>query len=190
SGKYIALLDGDDYWTDPLKLQKQVDFLETNDEYNYCSHNSYSLKKGDFQGVKLNIREITFENLIFKNILNSATLVFRANSFRLPDYFVHLETGDWAIQLISIKDSKAFVLEDFMSVYRIHEKSLWNTISKKEMCLKGIKLQKGMKKFYVDEYSHKIISKAILERKKEFGLKSNTFLSKLMKKISFNWKIL
>ena len=46
-GKYIALCEGDDYWIDPLKLQKQVDFLEANPNYSVCFHRCNSFYQVD-----------------------------------------------------------------------------------------------------------------------------------------------
>ena len=51
-GKYIALCEGDDYWTDPLKLQKQVDFLEANTEYGLVYTNHHKLFEGSKRIVK------------------------------------------------------------------------------------------------------------------------------------------
>ena len=76
-GKYIALCEGDDYWTDPLKLQKQVDFLEINDEYVVCSHDAKIIDS-------------------FGNILKESKL---PNSFKKDATSEELKKGFWLLTL-------------------------------------------------------------------------------------------
>lgn len=184
SGKYIALLDGDDFWTYSLKLQKQVDFLESNQEFNYCGHKSSSLYNGILKQIPLDKKVLFFEDLIFQNSLNTATLLFRENSIdKLPDFFLKSPAGDWALQLIAIKGSSCYILDDDMSVYRIRNDSIWGSLTQEEKCMNGVKVQELSKNLYTDKKSIRLINRAIKQRKKASGILKLTLTERLINRL-------
>lgn len=132
-GKYIAICEGDDYWTDPYKLQKQVDFLEANEDYVLCFHNVRLLTS---EGLKTdhiirNVCETTsFNDLLYSNYIRTLSVLFRTFSLKklvcpvqssgiVGDYFIFM----WLAQFGKIKK-----LNDIMGIYRIHEGSVWSAI--------------------------------------------------------------
>jgi glycosyltransferase involved in cell wall biosynthesis len=67
-GQYIAPMDGDDYWTDPLKLQKQVNYMETHPDFSACFHNALITYEDGLDSHELNApdqkRVVTVEDLV------------------------------------------------------------------------------------------------------------------------------
>lgn len=123
-GKYVAICDGDDYWTDPLKLQKQVAFLDRNLDYSIVftsfkflfTNGRFEIKDYEDQ------RETTrFEDLIFKNYICSATVLFR-NRVDPDDFPAWLDLcpyGDWPLYLWTARQGqKIKYLDDVTAVYR------------------------------------------------------------------------
>lgn len=123
-GKYVSICDGDDFWSDPLKLQKQIDFLEKNADYDIVFTSFKFLYPNgritgkDYEHVKENS---TFKDLIFQNYIPSVTAVFR-NKKDLEDFPVWLDQcpyGDWPLYLWVTKEgSKIKFLKDVTAVYR------------------------------------------------------------------------
>lgn len=131
-GKYIALCEGDDYWTDPLKLQKQVDFLEKNPAYALCFHKSAinnltnkAWKNHIFQHLKQ--KEYTGEEILLKWSVPTASIMYRTYLREKINAIPRLEGllfYDTIILLTIAENGKLYCLADTMSVYRIHPDSL------------------------------------------------------------------
>ena len=128
SGEYIALLEGDDYWTDPFKLQKQVDFLDKNLDFTVCHHNVV-VKNEDYpeRNRRQNGAETPeisgLDDLLTKgNFLATASVIIRANAIgEIPDWFIGLPFGDYPLYLLASQFGKIRYLTDIMGVYRIHK---------------------------------------------------------------------
>lgn len=129
-GKYIAICEGDDYWIDPLKLQKQVDFLENNSDFNICFTRAHLLKNGKTETHKIpeNLSGIfSFDDLLLHgNFIATASVMVRNNFNEIPKWFNSLPYGDMAIYLLVCKVEKIKCLDDITAVYRIHEKGSWH----------------------------------------------------------------
>lgn len=137
-GKYIALCEGDDYWIDPLKLQKQVDFMEANPEYSLCFHNAVVLNERVEIKERVNSfccfkqdQQISTERLIEDWCIPTASILYRKASFDqldLPRFF----SGDYTLELGLASVGKVHYIDRYMSVYRLNNGGISSKISVKK----------------------------------------------------------
>lgn len=136
NSKYIATLDGDDYWTDPYKLQKQVDFLENNEDYAICFHRVHDLVEGQEPVLSnLNTSDLEETYTIFDlakgNIIHTPSVMFRTYpDFKLPSWFKDCAAGDYVLHMLNANFGKIKYLPESMAVYRKHEQGIWSSKSK------------------------------------------------------------
>lgn len=130
-GKYIALCEGDDYWIDPLKLQKQIEFLEQNPDYTGCSSNVYEDVNGVQNLVNSGKNIISFDDVACGNGLYTCSLVFR-NIIKIPSWMSECRMGDWIISLQLTQRGLIYIFPEPMAVYRLHNTGIWNAKGKEQ----------------------------------------------------------
>lgn len=132
-GRYIALLDGDDWWTDSSKLQKQADFLDRHDECAICFHNATIFCDNGSSTAKVFLPDdqkemSTLEDLLFGNFMFSGSVMFRNYLFgQIPRWFHEVRTGDWALHIINAQYGALGYLKETMAAYRVHDKGFWTS---------------------------------------------------------------
>lgn len=137
-GKYIASMEGDDYWIDNRKLQKQFDFMEAHPDFAMC----FTMANvEEWDGVKydvsfeppekdvLNMADIIKSE---KNLMPTATIFFKnILPNPLPDFFKNAMSGDIAIHLIMAANGKIKYLPYTTAVYRNHAGGITKTETQK-----------------------------------------------------------
>ncbi|MBR5237254.1 MAG: glycosyltransferase [Paludibacteraceae bacterium] len=130
-GRYIAICEGDDYWTDPYKLQKQVDFMEANPEYSMCYTNidRYNQKTKVFdEWILSDSNVITVDDLMIFNRVHTLTVLLRKEllleySVKKPQVLENLPMGDYPMWLWMSLQGPIYHFKDKMGVYRVLENS-------------------------------------------------------------------
>lgn len=140
ASKYIALCEGDDYWTDPLKLQKQVDFFESHPEFALCCSNHQCYQQGSelmgkeavydwvFKGELADkcFFEITHDNYFDHWWIRTLTVMYRRypyiDEMKKKGYDVF---RDDVYYYNVLTHGKGALLKDVMGVYRRHSGGLW-----------------------------------------------------------------
>jgi glycosyltransferase involved in cell wall biosynthesis len=134
-GAYIALLDGDDYWTSPDKLQKQVRFLESHPRCSMCFHNARVV---DERGVlpprdwtPAGHPEIsTLEEIWMGNFIATCSVMYRNGVLEeIPDWYIPLfPITDWPLHILHAERGEIGYLDEVMGVYRYHPGGLYSSL--------------------------------------------------------------
>ena len=133
SGDFIAICEGDDYWIDKYKLQKQMDRLEKDKNLSMCFSAIilYYEEANEFlphnEVTKVKNEKITTEDLISYNYIgNFSCCMYRRNTIRnLPNGLFDIYTVDWMLNICCGEVGDIGYLPEYMSVYRLHGSGSW-----------------------------------------------------------------
>ena len=122
--KYIAVCEGDDYWTDPLKLQKQVDFMESHPDFAICFHSVKVLDENTGQMTDDNLKDVPevtdIYDLATGNYMHTVSVLYRASAYKpeIQSKIGGIVVDDYSVWMPLALSGKIFKMKEQMAVYR------------------------------------------------------------------------
>jgi len=160
-GKYLAILEGDDYWTSVDKIQKQVDFLEAHPDCAISCHRVRFLD--ETRAVEAEIfpslpaGRYTIKDLLKGNFVMTCSAVLRLDQCGpLPTCFSTMRVGDWPRSVLAARRGNIELMDEIMAVYRVHSGSMWSSMSHLERYEECSQMLKALDKYLCFEYTDTI----------------------------------
>ena len=178
-GEFVAICDGDDYWLDTEKLQKQVEVLDVNKNCTIVSHkvrveSNVINARAYSPYVSFNAEKYDFRDVIKGHFIPTLSILFRKSALGISDPYClkNIVSRDIAIELMLLKSGYGIHLDERMGVYRHHDSGM---TKKKQSCNEGFNQMGSMLDFVAqwvgDDFSKEIHLKRIrISLKKELCL--------------------
>jgi glycosyltransferase involved in cell wall biosynthesis len=157
-GQYLAILEGDDYWTDPAKLQKQVEALDAHPDWTIAFHRVRCVyedgsRPDHWYPATVPRDVLSIDDMIRRNFIQSCSAVYRNHVIeRLPEFFADLKLGDWPFALMHADRGHVGYLPDEMAVYRIHGQGLWTLTSEVSRYRATLEMLTQMDRYFDGRY--------------------------------------
>lgn len=148
TGEYVALLEGDDYWTSPDKLARQVSYLDTTPECSACGHpvavvDANSRTTGKYPPAVFPRYDVA--RLLEGNPIPTCSVVFRRGLVReFPEWFFHTVASDWPLHLLHALHSPVGMLPEAFGAYREHGEGVWSQRAYSERLQDAIRILTGI----------------------------------------------
>ena len=132
-GQYLALLEGDDYWTSREKLERQVKFLDTHPGSSMCCHRVQFLDETGLAKTdvfpSLPAGPYTIEDILKGNFVMTCSAVLRRDLVpALPLWFRKMKLGDWPMFALVARYGTIELMDEVMAVYRVHSGGTWSSL--------------------------------------------------------------
>jgi len=153
-GRYVAVFDGDDYWTAPDKLQRQRDLLDAHPEYSGCCHNVMKVWEDGSRPAgpyhPADKKPVVSEaDVWMENGVASCSIMYRRSAVAaFPPWYVGAAYGDWPLHMLAARWGPIGYLPEIMAVYRKHGGGYWSGMGVVERQMRAIEfLQEAATQF-------------------------------------------
>jgi len=172
-GLYVALCEGDDYWTDPFKLQKQVDFMESHPDFSLCFHDAtlVDAEQNTLQETFCHPRttgEFPLTEFFNDNRTATCSKVFRTSAIMPLPEANHILAYDWLLSVQAGGCGKIYYFDENWCAYRIHSAGQWQKMTEIEMKEAAYNALSGIDAYFGYEYREFILP-SLSKRKLELA---------------------